>query len=147
MREYNRLLYVALTRAEDRLVICGWDTKRAVPDTSWYRMVERGFAALGATPEPFTLGWGESMLACETPQTRPPTEGKQHAEDLAAAALPAWAGRPGDWRPGRAAARTGNPHPARPQPPDGRAVRPRSPRRLAVARRDRAALPARQLGP
>ena len=27
MQEYNRLLYVALTRAEDRLVICGWNTR------------------------------------------------------------------------------------------------------------------------
>ena len=34
MEEYNRLLYVALTRAEDRLVVCGWDTRHSVPDES-----------------------------------------------------------------------------------------------------------------
>ena len=89
---------MALTRAEDRLVICGWDTKRGVPDTSWYRMVERGFAGLGATAVPFTLGWGETMLAYETPQTRPLTQGKQQAQD-ARPELPAWAGRPGHWQP------------------------------------------------
>ena len=97
-REYNRLLYVALTRAEDRLVICGWNTKRGVDNGSWYRMVERGFANLGATPEPFSLGWGETMLAYETPQTRPLAPRKQAAQH-AASALPAWAGRPGNWQP------------------------------------------------
>ncbi len=28
MEEHNRLLYVALTRAEDRLLVCGWQTRR-----------------------------------------------------------------------------------------------------------------------
>ena len=32
MEEHNRLLYVALTRAEDRLVVCGWRTRRPPPD-------------------------------------------------------------------------------------------------------------------
>ncbi len=51
MEEHNRLLYVALTRAEDRLVVCGWQTKRTIADTSWYRLVERGFERL-ATERP-----------------------------------------------------------------------------------------------
>ena len=29
MREYRRLLYVAMTRAEDRLIVCGWRGKKA----------------------------------------------------------------------------------------------------------------------
>ena len=32
MEEHNRLLYVALTRAEDRLVICGWQSRRGLDD-------------------------------------------------------------------------------------------------------------------
>jgi ATP-dependent helicase/nuclease subunit A len=38
--EYRRLLYVAMTRAEDRLYICGWHTRRpANPDKTWYGMM------------------------------------------------------------------------------------------------------------
>ena len=44
--EYHRLLYVALTRAEDRLIVCGWDTKKTRPETCWYNLVERGFEQL-----------------------------------------------------------------------------------------------------
>jgi ATP-dependent helicase/nuclease subunit A len=39
--EYRRLLYVALTRAEDRLIVCGWAPKRGVHEDCWYSMVER----------------------------------------------------------------------------------------------------------
>ena len=39
--EYRRLLYVALTRAEDRLVVCGWEPKRGAHESCWYSMVSR----------------------------------------------------------------------------------------------------------
>ncbi|GAA0780730.1 double-strand break repair helicase AddA [Roseibium denhamense] len=39
--EYRRLLYVALTRAEDRLVVCGWQPKRGAHENCWYQMVSR----------------------------------------------------------------------------------------------------------
>jgi ATP-dependent helicase/nuclease subunit A len=48
--EYRRLLYVALTRAEDRLYICGWRDRRRMPDGCWYQLIERGLASAGATP-------------------------------------------------------------------------------------------------
>ena len=41
-REYRRLLYVAMTRAEDRLYIAGWGTRRASPGVTWHQMVEAG---------------------------------------------------------------------------------------------------------
>jgi ATP-dependent helicase/nuclease subunit A len=47
--EYNRLLYVALTRAEDELIICGAEGAKKPPDTCWYWLVEAGFARLGET--------------------------------------------------------------------------------------------------
>ena len=31
LQEYRRLLYVALTRAQDRLYVCGWQTRDAPP--------------------------------------------------------------------------------------------------------------------
>jgi len=46
MEEYNRLLYVALTRAEDRLVICGWGTKNDRKDTCWYDLIENGLKTM-----------------------------------------------------------------------------------------------------
>jgi len=40
MREYRRLLYVALTRAQDWLVICGYEMKTGIKSGSWYRLIE-----------------------------------------------------------------------------------------------------------
>ncbi|MFO1190182.1 MAG: double-strand break repair helicase AddA [Alphaproteobacteria bacterium] len=46
LREYRRLLYVALTRAEDRLYVCGWQgsSQNAGATPSWYQLVEVAFA-------------------------------------------------------------------------------------------------------
>jgi ATP-dependent helicase/nuclease subunit A len=38
--EYRRLLYVAMTRAKERLVICGAKGDRKIPDGCWYQLVE-----------------------------------------------------------------------------------------------------------
>lgn len=46
-QEYRRLLYVALTRAEDRLYICGWKTQQEVTEQSWYHLVETALRDLG----------------------------------------------------------------------------------------------------
>ena len=52
LEEHNRLLYVALTRAEDRAIICGARPKKGAPsDDCWYSAVTRGFTRLGLTPE------------------------------------------------------------------------------------------------
>ena len=47
-REENRLLYVALTRAEDRLTVCGWQGARPTGEPSWHDRVR---AAMQAWPE------------------------------------------------------------------------------------------------
>ncbi|MEQ8735919.1 MAG: double-strand break repair helicase AddA [Rhodospirillaceae bacterium] len=39
-REYRRLLYVAMTRAEDRLYVCGWNTSRSASSACWYALIE-----------------------------------------------------------------------------------------------------------
>jgi len=46
--EYRRLLYVGMTRAEDRLVICGYHGKRAPNAGTWHSIVSR---ALCGAPE------------------------------------------------------------------------------------------------
>jgi ATP-dependent helicase/nuclease subunit A len=38
--EYRRLLYVGMTRAEDRLIVCGYHGKLGKPALSWHSMVE-----------------------------------------------------------------------------------------------------------
>ncbi|MFN7114049.1 MAG: double-strand break repair helicase AddA [Alphaproteobacteria bacterium] len=45
MEEYRRLLYVALTRAEDRLYIAGFRGKHAPKDGCWYNLVAASFPA------------------------------------------------------------------------------------------------------
>lgn len=46
MEENRRLLYVAMTRAEDRLIICGVRPAReSTLDGSWYQLVESGLLA------------------------------------------------------------------------------------------------------
>ncbi|MDQ0316749.1 double-strand break repair helicase AddA [Amorphus orientalis] len=42
--EYARLLYVAMTRAEDQLIVCGWSPKRGPHEECWYRLIETGLA-------------------------------------------------------------------------------------------------------
>ncbi|TGQ74204.1 double-strand break repair helicase AddA [Mesorhizobium sp. M00.F.Ca.ET.186.01.1.1] len=46
--EYRRLLYVGMTRAEDRLIVCGYHGKRAPAGGTWHSVVSR---ALLAAPE------------------------------------------------------------------------------------------------
>jgi ATP-dependent helicase/nuclease subunit A len=104
-RERHRLLYVALTRAEDRLIICGWQGAKAVPDGCWYRLVERGFARLaGAIEQPFdpaTFGAAADVFPPEAmirrrdcAQAAPPKDEDPPRARVNAAALPDWARRP-----------------------------------------------------
>lgn len=45
--EYRRLLYVGMTRAEDRLIVCGYHGVRGQPERGWHSMVS---AALSGSP-------------------------------------------------------------------------------------------------
>jgi ATP-dependent helicase/nuclease subunit A len=47
LEERRRLLYVALTRAKDRLIVCGFETKRGVPPDSWYALAKRAAEEIG----------------------------------------------------------------------------------------------------
>ncbi|HJD59945.1 MAG TPA: UvrD-helicase domain-containing protein [Rickettsia endosymbiont of Omalisus fontisbellaquei] len=43
LQEYIRLLYVAMTRAKDHLIICGFSSKAATPENCWYEMTKQIF--------------------------------------------------------------------------------------------------------
>ena len=88
MQEYRRLLYVGLTRAQDRLYICGWQTLRAPQQICWHTLCHAG---LRECAQPFAFdtkpligeveGWSGDGLRIESPQTVPP-----HREPAMAAA-------------------------------------------------------------
>src|SRR5499426_49904 len=55
--EYRRLLYVAMTRAIDRLVICGADGERARPEGCWWNLLFEALKPV-STEEPADDGEG-----------------------------------------------------------------------------------------
>ena len=85
--EHRRLLYVAMTRAAQRLVVAGYETSTGRSEGCWYDLVEFGLRELMTdAPAPWSAGetirrFGESLCVDgggETPLT------------LASALLPAW---------------------------------------------------------
>jgi ATP-dependent helicase/nuclease subunit A len=101
MEEYNRLLYVALTRAEDRLVVCGWETRRQIPDESWYAVIAEGLKLLSPEAEPLAdvgIAWPGEVLFCSSQQRAAPRRDREHTIP-ASTPIPAWAGQAPDWRP------------------------------------------------
>ncbi|MCA3278158.1 MAG: double-strand break repair helicase AddA, partial [Roseomonas sp.] len=100
--EEHRLLYVALTRAEDRLIICGWNGTQKLPAGCWYDLIEQGFARLagheasGFDPAVFGaaadgFGTEPKLLSLSAPQTAPPRLEDPMRADAAEARPPAWA--------------------------------------------------------
>src|SRR5690606_12728462 len=95
--EYRRLLYVALTRAEDRLYVCGWcDRDEAPRDGCWHRFVSDAMAGVGGV-EPFDFGeaydfWPGEGLRLSGEQSAPARpDGREAAAGVDGTALPGWA--------------------------------------------------------
>ena len=61
-QEYNRLLYVAMTRAEDALIVCGSRGKNKIDDNCWHDLVADGLRRLGGTAEIEQEGFDEPIL-------------------------------------------------------------------------------------
>ena len=106
--EYRRLLYVALTRAEDRLYVCGWQGARPPSDGSWYRLVERALGNADGIERPEfdftrlapTLGWRGPGLRLRGEQTVPPQQdGRGAAAAATPLSLPAWIAAPAPAEP------------------------------------------------
>jgi ATP-dependent helicase/nuclease subunit A len=95
-QEYARLLYVALTRARDRLYVCGYAGERAVPEDCWYRFCQAAVQRLdGVETEP--AGWpagpeeDPALLArFRAVQTVPPEEEERAPSPAAVEPLPDW---------------------------------------------------------
>ncbi|MGL5361492.1 MAG: double-strand break repair helicase AddA [Bosea sp. (in: a-proteobacteria)] len=90
IEEHNRLLYVALTRAMNRLVICGIQSKGTAPAGSWYHMIEQGLAASETGLKDLTLPDGSTVRRFKVTDELPQAE-KQSAVSTPATAIPEWA--------------------------------------------------------
>ncbi len=98
LQEYRRLLYVALTRAQDRLYVCGWETKRPVKAArSWHALCREGWGGI-ATPFDFETrkligardGWSGEGLRLSAEQTAPPSREPPVSDERPAGPLPEW---------------------------------------------------------
>jgi ATP-dependent helicase/nuclease subunit A len=134
LQEYRRLLYVALSRAQDRLYICGWQTREARNGDCWYALCRTGIAEL-ATPFLFdtttligTDGWRGEGLRLATAQSVPPIRDRVTAAVPAVQPLPIWVKEPPPAEPDP-------PRPLVPSRPSGAEPPTFSP--LAVKGRDR----------
>jgi ATP-dependent helicase/nuclease subunit A len=121
--EYRRLLYVGLTRARDRLVVCGYHGSRGKPQGGWHAMVER---AISASPQATALDGPDGCL---------PAWRFRVTEPRAAA--------PATTASGGGIAETFPPLPALPQPPEPPPPLRPSAAGLAIDAAGDAALPGR----
>jgi ATP-dependent helicase/nuclease subunit A len=136
LQEYRRLLYVGLTRAQDRLYVCGWETQRPVKEAlSWHALCAAGWRG-SAAAVPFDTGkligprdgWSGNMLRLTGEQTAPPTRDRQPAAVRPLGPMPGWVLTPPPPEPSP-------PRPLLPSRPNGPEPATLSP--LAIAGRDR----------
>lgn len=91
IEEYNRLLYVALTRAEDEILICGAKGKREIPENCWYEAVRSGFLRLGVTAQE------DGRLVYRCAQTAKP-DGESKIIQKKSEKMPDWVGCAPTWQ-------------------------------------------------
>lgn len=126
--EHWRLLYVAMTRAEEKLIATGALGKRArglVPEESWFAAMEGGLRSLGAEWDEDPL-WGAVLRwhGAEVLDGNKPRKGDD-AAGIEAPALPEWVRRaaPEERRPPRPLAPTAPGEDDQPYPPPSPAMR------------------------
>jgi ATP-dependent helicase/nuclease subunit A len=123
MDEHNRLLYVALTRAEDRLLVCGWQTRRGLDERCWYRLMEHGFDALPGERASFE-GWDGERRRYATPQVAEPVRAMAEAAPRWVDRLPRWAGAAPDWHAAAPPIEPGRPERLAPSRPENAELGP-----------------------
>ncbi len=121
--EHNRLLYVALTRAEDRVLACGWQTRKGLDDGCWYRLMERGFDTLPVERSAFET-WDGERRRYTTPQLAEPDRWAGEAALRRVNSPPRWAGAAPDWRAAAPPAEPGRPERLAPSRPENAELGP-----------------------
>jgi ATP-dependent helicase/nuclease subunit A len=86
--EYHRLLYVAMTRARDRLYVCGWQGQREPEKDCWYHLVRDG---LDGHLGPVESEGGFVARRMVSAQVKAVEAEQASEEERAAPPLPDWA--------------------------------------------------------
>jgi ATP-dependent helicase/nuclease subunit A len=140
-KECNRLLYVAMTRARDRLYVAGFESKKGRDPGCWYELICNG---LEGKLERGEAPGGLQVLRLSAPQTAAPEPPRlERAAEHGPAVMPRWAQAPAPREreltiplaPSRLAPydtdETGEPSPA-PRPP-GETAEPAAPSPAVLA--------------
>jgi len=101
--EYRRLLYVAMTRAADRLVVCGAVGEKGMPPGCWYDLVQQGLDGSGVLIDE-RADFGDGMVKHYRKGTAESDAGGTMAAATGASALqlPDWLVKPAQAEPARA---------------------------------------------
>ncbi|TPM28012.1 double-strand break repair helicase AddA [Mesorhizobium sp. B2-3-5] len=94
--EYRRLLYVGMTRAEDRLIVCGYHGKRAPNAGTWHSIVSRALIGAPESEQRAHPATGEPVHRFHVTNLPPvaPSSGEQSRQADAFGPLPATLFRP-----------------------------------------------------
>ncbi|MBM3507032.1 MAG: double-strand break repair helicase AddA [Alphaproteobacteria bacterium] len=97
VQEYHRLLYVAMTRAEDRLIVCGFAPARPADRDArcWYGLIDAGLKRMKRPP----VMAGDAQRWESEQSAAPDGGGIMGATPELTKPLPAWAFRPAPTEP------------------------------------------------
>jgi ATP-dependent helicase/nuclease subunit A len=121
--EYRRLLYVAMTRAEDRLYVCGWNNRQKAPEDCWYHVIRAALEPIATPLDDFFLasqGHPSRILRLSAPQEADVTPPAATALSDPIGPMPDWATslpRPEPVPPRPLSPSRGDPEPAQQKSP------------------------------
>jgi ATP-dependent helicase/nuclease subunit A len=90
--EYRRLLYVAMTRAADRLIVggCMPGNRKEVRESSWYDLIGKGLEKSGLAMQEIETPAGTVRRYARADQCEPPSAGPVMPAAAEAVSLPPW---------------------------------------------------------
>jgi ATP-dependent helicase/nuclease subunit A len=91
MHEYRRLLYVALTRARNWLILCGYETKRGIHKNAWFPYLQAAAQRIGKEE---TNEEGEKIFALGAELSTKPSSQVSDATKISTAPLPLFLSAP-----------------------------------------------------
>ncbi|HEY5378142.1 MAG TPA: double-strand break repair helicase AddA [Pseudolabrys sp.] len=87
--EYRRLLYVAMTRAAERLIVCGGKGNTKIPDGCWYQLVSDALVDLSVS-EPADDGNGDVLRYRKHEAARAQAAASGGGDAIETIAPPSW---------------------------------------------------------